>query len=58
MNLSNHVASVKKTGNQSLTQVKKAKSGTKPLFLTRNTVKKNINSSHFNELNNLFLTWH
>ena len=40
MNLSNHVASVKKTGNQSLTQVKKAKSGTKPLFLTRNTVKK------------------
>jgi len=42
MNLSNHVASVKKTGNQSITQVKKAKSGTKPLFLTRNTVKKTL----------------
>ncbi|WP_269453429.1 hypothetical protein [Pseudoalteromonas sp. MQS005] len=36
------MASVKKTGNQSLTQAKKAKSGTKPLFLTRNTVKKTL----------------
>ena len=54
MNLSNHVASVKKTGNQSLTQVKKAKSGTKPLFLTRNTVIKTLNTSILMSENHYF----